>query len=104
MKGSNRLDQYSDAELDAMSRLSVQDIIDGRAAVRAGTPVMVIDAATDCPAVVTVKQLGEDMLSRAHSPGYLGKPAGAVLAQRGLDLLAAAGITCGLPAMKGAKR
>ena len=100
----NLIDTFTDAELDAMSRLSIQDIIDGKTSVRPGTPVMVIDAGTDRPAVVTIRQLGEDMVSRSQSEGYLGKPAGAVLAQRGLGLLAAAGITTFRSARKGASR
>lgn len=86
------LSAFTDAELDAMSQISIFDIIDGKIPVTPGTPVMVIDAQTDRPAVVTVKQLGENLLTQAHSPGYLGTPAGAVLGEQGLGLLRAAGI------------
>jgi hypothetical protein len=87
------LSNFTDAELDEMSQRSIFDIISGSAPVTPGTPIMVIDAATDRPAVVTVKQLGENLLTQAHSPGYLGTPAGGVLAEQGLGLLRVAGIT-----------
>jgi hypothetical protein len=86
-------DGFTDAELDEISGRSVQDIIDGRVPVTPGTPVMVIDEATDRVAIVTVRQLGEDMHRRAHAPGYLGAAAGAVLGEQALGLLAAASIT-----------
>jgi hypothetical protein len=87
------LSQFTEAELNEISQRSIWDIIDGKVPVTPATPVMVIDAATDRPAIVTVRQLGESMLREAHGPGYLGTAAGAVVSLQGLDLLAAAGIT-----------
>jgi hypothetical protein len=87
------LGKFTEAELDEISQRSIWDIIDGKTPVTPATPVMVTDAATDRPVIVTVRQLGESMLREAHGPGYLGTAAGAVISLQGLDLLAAAGIT-----------
>ena len=86
------LSAFTDTELDAMSQLSIFDIIGGKIPVTPGTPIMVIDSETGRPAVVTVQQLGENLLTQAHSPGYLGTPAGAVLGEQGLGLLRAADV------------
>jgi hypothetical protein len=91
--GNNRIDQYTDAELAQIAQLDIRAVIAGTVTVSASTPVMVLDEETGLPAVVTVAELGYDMVGRTQSPGYIGKPAGAVIGQRGLDLLAAVGIT-----------
>jgi hypothetical protein len=93
-----RIDQYTDEELAQIAQLDLRAVGAGQVPVTADTPVMVLDEATGLATVVTIGELGTDMVRRAHSPGLLGKPAGAVLAQRGLDLLAAAGVTCGVAA------